>query len=183
MKSVWEYARKYEQKFVNFNSHAQSIFGWINYMILKHFENPVNKESIYSSSDESFKWFILYDSYSMIHDWQNLENSSRNYSEISVFRGVPQTLSLENSFFFSKFLFWGHDKDLITGKLIHLSILEFFGMTEAVSLENSSKTKHLVENIISWMQGRDTGRINGKLILTILNQKFAWMSFPVKQFC
>ena len=34
-------------------------------------------------------------------------------------------------------------------------------------MENSSKKKHLVENHISRILGRDTGRITGKLIQTI----------------
>ena len=34
-------------------------------------------------------------------------------------------------------------------------------------MENSSKIKHLDENHISWILGRDTGRITGKLIQTI----------------
>ena len=41
-------------------------------------------------------------------------------------------------------------------------------MTQAVLLENSSKRKHLVENNILRILGRDTGRITGKLIQTIL---------------
>ena len=41
-------------------------------------------------------------------------------------------------------------------------------MTQAVLMENSSKIKHLDENHISWILGRDTGRITGKLIQTIL---------------
>ena len=40
-------------------------------------------------------------------------------------------------------------------------------MTQAVFMENSSKIKHLDENHISWILGRDTGRITGKLIQTI----------------
>ena len=40
-------------------------------------------------------------------------------------------------------------------------------MTQAVLLENSSKRKHLVENNILRILGRDTGRITGKLIQTI----------------
>ena len=41
-------------------------------------------------------------------------------------------------------------------------------MTQAVLLENSSKRKHLDENNILRILGRDTGRITGKLIQTIL---------------
>jgi len=36
-------------------------------------------------------------------------------------------------------------------------------MTQAVLLENSSKRKHLVENNILRILGRDTDRITGKL--------------------
>ena len=58
--------------------------------------------------------------------------------------------------------------DRLPGKLIQSSIREFWGMTQAVLLENSSKRKHLVENNILQILGGDTGRITGKLIQTIL---------------
>ena len=61
-------------------------------------------------------------------------------------------------------------------------------MTQAVLLENSSKRKHLVENNILRILGRDTGRITGKLIQTISQfyrknfiEKIEWMSFPGKR--
>ena len=41
--------------------------------------------------------------------------------------------------------FPGNELDRITGKLIQSLILEFWGMTQAVLLENSSKTNHLVK--------------------------------------
>ena len=40
-------------------------------------------------------------------------------------------------------------------------------MTQAVLLENSSKTKHLVEHNILRILGCDTDRITGKLIQTM----------------
>ena len=49
---------------------------------------------------------------------------------------------------------------------------QFWGMTQAVLLENSSKRKHLVENNISRILGRDVGRITGKLIQTILQSSY-----------
>ena len=66
----------------------------------------------------------------------------------------------------------GRHLDRFTGKLIQSSIGEFWGMTQAVLLENSSKRKHLVENNILRILGRDTGRITGKLIQTILQSFF-----------
>jgi hypothetical protein len=45
-------------------------------------------------------------------------------------------------------------------------------MTQAVLLENSSKRKHLVENNILRILGRDTDRITGKLIQTIFQSFF-----------
>ena len=68
--------------------------------------------------------------------------------------------------------FLGTELDRITGKLIQSSIGEFWGMTQAVLLENSSKRKHLVENNILRILGRDTDRITGKLIQTILQSFF-----------
>ena len=62
----------------------------------------------------------------------------------------------------------GREQDRFTGKLIQLSIGEFWGVTQAVLLENSSKRKNLVENNILRILGRDAGRITGKLIQTIL---------------
>ena len=51
---------------------------------------------------------------------QILENSSRNFSKIFIFRVVTQTVYLENSSnFFSKFQFWGRELDRLPGKLIH----------------------------------------------------------------
>ena len=58
--------------------------------------------------------------------------------------------------------------DRLPGKLIQSSIREFWGMTQAVLMENSSKRMHLVENNILRILGCDTGRIAGKLIQTIL---------------
>ena len=44
--------------------------------------------------------------------WQILENSSRNFSEISVYRGVTQTdFWKTHPVFFSKFQFPGHKLD------------------------------------------------------------------------
>ena len=63
--------------------------------------------------------------------------------------------------------FLGYELDRLPGKLIQSSVWEFWGMTQAVFMENSSKKKHLVENHISRILGRDTGRITGKLIQTI----------------
>ena len=52
--------------------------------------------------------------------WQILENSSRNFSKIFIFRVVTQTVYLENSSnFFSKFQIRGRDPDRLPGKLIH----------------------------------------------------------------
>ena len=77
---------------------------------------------------------------------QILENSSRNFSKIFIFRVMSQTVHLENSsikktwvpiqFFFQKS---GREPDHITGKLIQSSIGEFWGMTQTVLLENSSR--------------------------------------------
>ena len=51
---------------------------------------------------------------------QILENSSRNFSKIFIFRVVTQTVYLENSSnFFSKFQIRGRDPDRLPGKLIH----------------------------------------------------------------
>ena len=55
--------------------------------------------------------------------------------------------------------FLGYELDRIAGKLIQSSIREFWGMTQAVLLENSSKRKHSVENNILRILGRETGRI------------------------
>ena len=81
---------------------------------------------------------------------------------------MTQTVYLENSSnFFSKFQIRGRELDRLPGKLIQSPFWEFWGMTQAVFMENSSKKKHLVENHISRILGRDTGRITGKLIQTI----------------
>ena len=51
---------------------------------------------------------------------QILENSSRNFSKILIFRVMTQTVYLENSSnFFSKFQFWGRELDRLPGELIH----------------------------------------------------------------
>ena len=57
----------------------------------------------------------------------------------------------------------------VTGKLIQSSFGEFWGVTKAVVLENSSKRRHLVENNISRILGCHTGRFTGKLIQTKYN--------------
>ena len=78
MKSVWEYARKYEQKFVNFNSHAQSIFGLVNNMIFKHIENPMNKVQFIRH-----RMSHLNDSYYMIHTvWFMIGKTWKTHPEI-----------------------------------------------------------------------------------------------------
>ena len=84
--------------------------------------------------------------------------------------------------------FLGHFWDRFTGKLIQSSVWEFWGVTQAVLLENSSKRKHLVENNISRILGCHTGHFTGKLIQTkcyisymVSVKKFEWMSFPVKR--
>ena len=58
----------------------------------------------------------------------------------------------------------GRHLDRFTGKLIQSSIGEFWGVTQAVLLENSSKRKHLGENNILPILGRHSGRFTGKLI-------------------
>ena len=67
---------------------------------------------------------------------------------------------------YSVFKKTGRHLDRFTGKLIQSSNGEFWGVTQAVLLENSSKRKHLVENNISPILGRHTDRFTGKLIQT-----------------
>ena len=60
--------------------------------------------------------------------------------------------------------------DRFTGKLIQSSFEEFWGVTQAVLLENSSKRKRLVEKNISRILWGHTGRFTGKLIQTIFQR-------------
>ena len=61
----------------------------------------------------------------------------------------------------------GRHLDRFTEKLIQSSNGEFWGVIQAVLLENSSKRKYLAENNISPILGRHTDRFTGKLIQTI----------------
>ena len=56
-----------------------------------------------------------------------MENSSRIFSEIFIFRAMSQIVLLENSCIFLKSQFCGDELDRITGKVIHLNFL-----TEAI---------------------------------------------------
>ena len=66
----------------------------------------------------------------------------------------------------------GRHLDRFTGKLIQSSDGEFWGVTQAVLLENSSKRKHLAKNNISLILGRHTGRFTGKFIQAIFQSFF-----------
>ena len=60
---------------------------------------------------------------------QILENSSRNFSKIFIFRVVTQTVYLENSSnFFSKFQIRGRELDRLPGKLIHWKIMSTYSV-------------------------------------------------------
>ena len=84
---------------------------------------------------------------------QILENSSRNFSKIFIFRVVTQTVYLENSSnFFSKFQIWGRDPDRLPGKLIHWKIMSTYSV--------------FLLNIGAWARP-----ISGKLV-------HIWMNFP-----
>ena len=51
---------------------------------------------------------------------QILENLSRNFSKILIFRVMTRAVYLENlSILCSKFQFWGRELDRLPGKLIH----------------------------------------------------------------
>ena len=60
----------------------------------------------------------------------------------------------------------GRELHRFAGKLIQSSIEEFWGVIQAVLLENSSKRRHLAEINISRILGRHTDRFIGKLIQT-----------------
>ena len=65
--------------------------------------------------------------------WQILENSSRNCSKILVFWIMSQgRITGKLIQFFSKFRFWGHELDRISGKLIQQKF------TSSVFLQNGS---------------------------------------------
>ena len=80
-----------------------------------------------------------------------------------------QSITLVYLTLFVKFLGYDISYELgrLPGKLIQSSIREFWGLTQAVLMENSSKRMHLVENNILRIMGCDIGRIAGKLIQTI----------------
>ena len=66
-------------------------------------------------------WLTYHFAYAVLNPYcQIMENSSRNFSKILIFRVMSQIINLKNYCnCFSKFQFWGRDLDRLSGKLIH----------------------------------------------------------------
>ena len=78
----------------------------------------------------------------------------------------------------------GRELDHFSGKLIQSSIGEFWGVTQAVLLENSSKRKHLVQKIVHEFWGVTLIVLLEKsfdffeIVVERMSFRFFCMSFP-----
>ena len=83
---------------------------------------------------------------------------------IAHYKGVVY-LKKKTGWKFHRWTFLGklteNEHDRIPGKLIQLSILEFWDRTQTALMENSSKKKYWAGNNILRIPGHDTDRITG----------------------
>ena len=76
----------------NFNKHDQNFGTWIWYWLALVSSTIASRANLFKRRRDSLNKPNILNPY-----WQIMENSSRNFSEIFIFRVVTQTVSQENS--------------------------------------------------------------------------------------